>query len=236
MAEREKRSAYCWVPKNVRILDIGCGFGETLGYHKSRGCEVYGVDADENVRRVADKFGFKVHVGLFDPNNYEPNYFDYVTMDQVIEHVTDPLATMRGIATVLRGGGRAILSTPNVGGWGARLFRRRWINWHAPYHLQHFSRRSMTIAAAQAGLAVERAMTITSSEWLCYQWIHLFTFPKMGEPSLFWSPKGKGREKAQTRLKMFARVHRTKVDHIVTRLFDFLDIGDNYVYFLRKNG
>src|SRR3974377_2269236 len=47
-----KASAYLWVPKNVRILDIGCGFGETLAYHKSRGCDVYGVEADENIRRV----------------------------------------------------------------------------------------------------------------------------------------------------------------------------------------
>ena len=36
-------TAFRWVPKNVRVLDIGCGFGESVGYHKSRGCDVYGV-------------------------------------------------------------------------------------------------------------------------------------------------------------------------------------------------
>src|ERR1039457_753054 len=60
----KSHSAYCWVPENVRGLDIGCGFGESLGYHKSRGCDVYGVEADENIRRVADRYGFRVHVGL----------------------------------------------------------------------------------------------------------------------------------------------------------------------------
>lgn len=232
----ERRSAYCWVPKNVRVLDIGCGFGETLGYHESRGCEVYGVEADENIRRVAEKFGFKVHIGLFDPDNYEADYFDYVTMDQVIEHVTDPLVTMRGIARVLKVGGTAILSTPNASGWGARLFGSRWINWHAPYHIQHFSSSSMRIAAGQAGLSVEKAKTITSSEWLYYQWIHLLTYPKNGEPSTFWSPHGIRSDKVKIILKALSYIHRTKIDHIITRFFDAIGIGDNYLYILRKNG
>ncbi len=38
------------MPRNVRVLDIGCGFGESLGYYEARGCEAYGVEADENTR------------------------------------------------------------------------------------------------------------------------------------------------------------------------------------------
>ena len=34
-----KASAFRWVPPNVRVLDIGCGFGESLGYHRARGCD-----------------------------------------------------------------------------------------------------------------------------------------------------------------------------------------------------
>ena len=121
----ELSSAFRWVPKNVRVLDIGCGFGYTLAYHQARGCEVWGVEADENIRRVADKYGFKVHVGLFDPARYEPSSFDYVTLDQVIEHVTGPIQTLLGIAQVLKPGGVVVLSTPNQSGWGAAIFRRR---------------------------------------------------------------------------------------------------------------
>lgn len=230
----ERRSAYCWVPEDVRVLDIGCGFGEALGYHKARGCDVYAVEVDENIRRVAEKFGYKVHVGLFEPNIYKPGFFDYVTMDQVIEHVADPLAMLRGIAMILKPGGMAILSTPNADGWGANLFGRRWINWHAPYHIQHFSIKSMKIAAEGAGLIVERVRNITSSEWLYYQWIHLLTFPKMGEPSVFWSPRAKPGFKDNVLLRLLAIVHSTKINHVITRLFDALGIGDSYLFFLRK--
>jgi 2-polyprenyl-3-methyl-5-hydroxy-6-metoxy-1,4-benzoquinol methylase len=230
----ESRSAYGWVPKNVRVLDIGCGFGESLGYHTARGCDVYGVEADENIRRVADKFGFKVHVGLFDPDLYEENFFDYVTMDQVIEHVTDPVSTMQGIARVLKQGGIAILSTPNSNGWGARLFGRRWINWHAPYHIQHFSLLSMTTAAQKAGLSVEKVKTITSSEWLYYQWLHVFTYPNMGEPSPFWSTTMARNFKVKIIFGILTLVHWTKINHVITRFFDALGMGDNYLFILRK--
>jgi SAM-dependent methyltransferase len=229
-----KRSAYTWVPENVRILDIGCGFGQTLGYHKARGCEVYGVDADENLRRVAEKFGFNVQVGLFVPTLYEANYFDYVTLDQVIEHVIDPIETLQGIAQVLKPGGMAILSTPNAHGWGAKLFGRIWINWHAPYHLQHFSCDSMRIASEKAGMYIEKVSTLTSSEWLFYQWIHLLTFPEMGKPSPFWSPKGIKDLKTKLVFKFLHLMHLTKINHVITRLFDAVGTGDNYLYFLRK--
>lgn len=228
------RSAYCWVPGNVRVLDIGCGFGETLGYHKDRGCEVYGVEADENIRRVADKYGFNVHIGLFDPNQYEHDFFDYVTLDQVIEHVTNPIETLQGCARVLKPGGIAILSTPNANGWGARLFGRRWINWHAPYHLQHFSKESMRIAAEKSGLCIESVKTLTSSEWLHYQWNHLLMFPQMGEPSPFWSPKAKLGLMDKLIMVTLGVMHRTKFNHIITRLFDAIGAGDNYLFFLRK--
>lgn len=230
----EKSSTFRWVPENVRVLDIGCGFGESLGYHQARGCDVYGVEADENIRRVADRFGYKVHVGLFDPSVYEGDYFDYVTMSQVIEHVTDPVQTLRGIARILKPGGVAILSTPNASGWGARLFGRRWINWHAPYHLHFFSGRSMRLAAAQAGLEVERTVTLTPSAWLHYQWIHLISYPLPGKPSVFWAPGGKWTLPQKAVLKVLSVMHRCKVDHVITRLFDALGYGDNRLYFLRK--
>lgn len=228
-------SSFRYVPQNVRVLDVGCGFGQSLGYHTARGCDVYGVEADENIRRVAEKFGFKVRVGLFDDSIYEPEFFDYVTMDQVIEHVTDPVSTLRGVARILKPGGTAVLSTPNAGGWGAKIFGRRWINWHAPYHVQFFSRRSMQLAAEQAGLVLAEVKTITSSEWLHYQWIHLIIYPKHGELSRFWSPNQDRRSLLQRLiLKALHLMHRIKVNHLITRLFDSLGLGDNYVFVLKK--
>jgi len=227
-------AAGSWVPPKVRVLDIGSGFGETLAYHLNRGCDAYGVEMDENVRAATEKFHFKVHIGPFDPNCYASGFFDWVTMQQVIEHVEDPVETLRGVAQVLRPGGGAVLSTPNANGWGARVFGRRWINWHVPYHCHFFSGESMQLVAQEAGLQVEKVRTITSSEWLRYQWAHLVTFPAEGELSPFWSPYGRRSLPVKISQNLLEVFHYVRINHMITRLFDSLGVGDNYLFLLKK--
>lgn len=228
-------SAFRWVPCNVRVLDVGCGFGQSLGYHTVRGCDVYGVEADENISRVVEKFGFKVHIGLFDDTVYSREFFDYITMDQVIEHVTDPITTLRGVSRILKPSGTVILSTPNARSMGARLFGKRWINWHIPYHQQFFTRESMRLAAAKAGLVVTEVKMKTSSQWLLYQWIHLVTYPEQGQPSWFWSPiKSSARLHHKIIVRVLMVLHKIKINHCITRILDGLDLGDNLLFFLKK--
>lgn len=230
----ELYSPFRWVPKGKKVLDIGCGFGESLGYLREQGCDAYGVEADENIRRVADKYGYNVHVGLFDPANYQTEIFDVVTMGQVIEHVTDPQQTLKDIARVLKPGGLAILSTPNAEGWGAKIFGRRWINWHSPYHLHFFTPASMQIAAEKAGLRLESSNCKTPSYWLHAQWLHLLTYPQRGDASIFWAPGGHWNLVRKLCRFVLRLVHRLKFDHLATRLADAVGMGDNRLYFLRK--
>ena len=227
-------STFRWVPKNVRVLDIGCGFGESLGYHKSRGCEVYGVEADDNIRRVADQFGYNVHVGLFDSSLYQQNFFDYVTMSQVIEHVEDPVSTLAAITGILKPGGLAILSTPNLNGWGVRVFRQYWINWHVPYHLHYFTEKTMRDIAAKSGLILETVETVTPSQWLYEQLIHLFTYPSHSVASGYWTYSNRWTFVQRVVLKIFWVMNKLRITHLLTRCFDALGVGDNKIYFLRK--
>jgi len=234
-----KSSAFRWVPANVRVLDIGCGFGESLGYHAARGCDVYGVEADENIRRVADKFGFNVRVGLFDASNYESEFFDYITMDQVLEHVTDPREVMQGVSGILKPKGKVVITLPNAQGWGTKVFGKKWINWHAPYHLQFFSKQSMQKLAQDSGLELVSVQTITSSAWLHYQWLHLLTYPQKEQPSGFWAGTACGKKvdlSLRTRIimRLLMYMHKLKVNHIITRLLDAIGWGDSYVFMLRK--
>lgn len=228
-----RASAAFWVPPRTRVLDIGCGFGESLAYHRMRGCDAHGVEADRNVANVAQHHGLSVRIGLFDPDAYAPESFDYVTMDQVIEHMVDPIAALRGVARVLRPDGQLVMSTPNADGLGARVFGRRWIHWHSPYHLHFFSARSLDAAAAAAGFEICSSRTVTSSEWLSYQWIHLLTAPPPGERSVFWSsaPRSLSQRALITSLRA---AHRLGGDHAVTRLGDALGLGDNLVVTLRR--
>jgi len=228
-----RSSTVFWVPRGVHVLDIGCGFGESLAYHRERGCEVWGVEADRNLARVAERFGFDVHIGLFDPSAYAPASFDVVTMNQVIEHVIDPIETLRGVHGILRPGGKLVISTPNASSVASRLFGRRWINWHAPYHLQFFSRESLRRAAGSAGLELVSLETVTSSEWISYQWIHALVRPPEGRRSAFWSSTPRSAVEQAVILSLRLG-HRLGFDHVLTRLCDALQVGDNFVGVLAR--
>jgi 2-polyprenyl-3-methyl-5-hydroxy-6-metoxy-1,4-benzoquinol methylase len=230
----EMQAPFMWIAPGTNVLDVGCGFGQSLGYLQAKQCNAYGVEADENIRRVAEKFGYKVHVGLFDPSLYENDFFDFVTLGQVIEHVTNPLETMRGIASVLKPGGIVVLSTPNADGWGARLFGKFWVSWHAPYHLHFFTRESMQKVADDAGLELCSIKSVTPSDWLYNQWLHMVTIPRSDTPSIYWSLKGRWKPWQTLFRVLFDICLRLKVNHVITRFFDIIGAGDNRLYFLRK--
>ena len=231
-----KSSAFRWVPPGVRVLDIGCGFGESLGYHGARGCDAHGVEADNNILRVGQRHGLQVKAGLFDAAQYEPGSFQVVTLDQVIEHMDDPAAVLRGVQQVLEPGGMVVVSTPNAEGWGARLFGSRWIHWHAPYHQQFFTRRSMARCAAAAGLRLERAVTVTHAAWLDFQWGHLVTYPAAGEPSAYWQPGARRSGLQRLGLRLLRLANAAGLNALLTRAMDGVGHGDNVVYVLRKPG
>jgi SAM-dependent methyltransferase len=196
---------------------------------------VYGVEADANARRVADKYGFKVHIGLFEAQDFKPNMFDYVTLSQVLEHVVDPIKTLRDVSTVLKEGGFAIISMPNANGWGAKVFGRRWINWHIPYHLQFFSDNSMSKAAKQAGLELVRNSTVTSSNWIVHQLVHLIEYPAQGNSSAYWAGKGRSSGIVNKMIRKTISASRLfLVPQLLTRFMDLLGRGDNRVLILKK--
>jgi SAM-dependent methyltransferase len=230
-----KSGAYRWVRPGATVLDIGCGFCESLSYLTARGCKVLGVEADTNVRRVAERYGFNVHIGLFEAKLYGPETFDYVTMSQVIEHTIDPVQTLKEIATVLKQNGFAVLSTPNPNGWAARLFGKRWINWHTPYHMQFFSEKSLKLAAEQAGYKVITNITLTSSNWIIHQLAHLVVYPKVGKPSSYWAKtKGKKPSISKIPIKLIAASRLLLIPQLLTRFFDVLQMGENRIVILQK--
>ena len=235
----DKSKAYKWVPKNVRILDIGCGFGESLDYHQHRGCDVYGVELDENVSYLKDKY--KLEIGPFDSTRYERDYFDYITMDQVLEHIQNPVHFLADVMKVLKPGGFIIISTPNVKGWGRYVFRKKWIHWHVPYHCQFFTKKSLGILAQKCNLGIIRQATITDSIWLHLQWMHLLNYPKITEPSTFWAQhmymeklSKNIQKKRNIKDKLAGMLWRRKCNDVISRIFDTINIGDNILCILQK--
>lgn len=97
--------------------DVGCGAGLLCEPLARLGAEMVGIDAaPENIaaaRLHAEGQGLAIdyRTGSIDVLGAEP--FDLITSLEVIEHVEDPAAFVRGLAGALAPGGLLILSTPN---------------------------------------------------------------------------------------------------------------------------
>jgi 2-polyprenyl-6-hydroxyphenyl methylase / 3-demethylubiquinone-9 3-methyltransferase len=99
-----------------RALDVGCGAGLLAEPLARLGAEVTGVDAArENIAVAAlhaREMGLSIDYRAGGIEGVADRY-DLVTCLEVIEHVADPAAFVRGLAEAVAPGGLLVMSTPN---------------------------------------------------------------------------------------------------------------------------
>jgi 2-polyprenyl-3-methyl-5-hydroxy-6-metoxy-1,4-benzoquinol methylase len=105
--------------KNKKILDIGCGFGWFEQSKAKEAKEIIGIDLNKKDLEIANKECNLKNVrfkkgSVLNLKNLKENYFDFVVMFDVIEHI--PLKTEQKaliqIKRVLKKKGILIISTP----------------------------------------------------------------------------------------------------------------------------
>jgi len=113
------------IPPGAKILDFGCGIGDSVRTLLGLGYDAYGVDVVEYWDRDYDKFWhvankpsaeMAARLKLLDPSSYrlpfEDGTFDFCFSDQVFEHVFDYKTTMSEIVRVLKPGAASVHNFP----------------------------------------------------------------------------------------------------------------------------
>ena len=105
-----------------KFLDIGCGDGLLLDMARKYDWNVEGYDVDkETVERVEKRIGVTVRSGDFHSIEWQHNYYDMITMHQVLEHLKNPRSYLEKVHDMLRGGGLLFIASPNIASLSARI-------------------------------------------------------------------------------------------------------------------
>ena len=91
------------------VLDFGCNWGKWASMALAHGCEVYGVD----VNRAAAEFCSSRGIKMISFEEMRGLQFDFINVDQVLEHLSEPLLVARHLAACVKIGGFLKFSTPN---------------------------------------------------------------------------------------------------------------------------
>lgn len=150
---RSNRKARVPLPhRGARLLDIGCGNGAFVKKAIAWGWDAEGLDPDPDVAAaVSPRLSARITTGALADINYPDARFAAVTMDHTIEHVHDPVSTLREALRILQPRGLLWVATPNVDSLGHRLFKRDWRGLEPPRHLVLFNAKALRAALAAAG-------------------------------------------------------------------------------------
>ena len=128
----------------TNLLDIGCAqgfflFGASKAGYTTKGIEI-AQDAAVYARR---EFGLDIEAKPFEELQFAENYFDVITLWQVLEHVPYPLMMLKAVHRMLKPGGLLVVSTPNIEAIPAKILRKRW--WDIKrLHINQFTTRTLT--------------------------------------------------------------------------------------------
>lgn len=175
------------IQPHTKVLDIGCGSGVSLLEIQALGAEAYGTEEDRNVEKIAQALGLKIFFGDIMQAGYPDQFFDTITMSQLLEHISDPVQFLKNVKTKLKPTGQVVMSFPNIDGSQQQHTGRKWINWHIPFHVNFFTRQSIQQVAEQAGFTIQTVRTITPNVWIQLQLQANQAKLVMGQASTVWT-------------------------------------------------
>lgn len=149
--------------KDLGVLDIGCGPGWFLRAAADRGWKTQGIEPSKQAARHARELGLNIATAMFDETT-APKLArcDVVHLNNILEHVADPVALLRLAIGRAWPGGLVCVGVPNDYNALQKAARasgtKAW--WLAPpHHLNYFDFASLEALLQRCGLEVVETLT-----------------------------------------------------------------------------
>lgn len=128
--------------KTDSFLDYGCGHGMVVQYLRECG--------------FANSHGYDPYApqeGFGNPTTLQRRPFDYILLQDVIEHVEDPNALLSELNALLAPGGHILIGTPNAANIDLTQpsLSDSYNEVHVPYHLHIYTREALESLGCRQG-------------------------------------------------------------------------------------
>jgi len=144
-------------PGQGKIVEVGSSCGFLLKEFKDEGWQVLGIEPDRNAcRHAVQQLGIEAINSVLEAARLPDESADVVVMLHVIEHLADPVSTLREIHRILKPGGHLVVETPRYDTLMFRLLGRRERSVSCDGHIFFFTTDTLRKAYEVAGFSLER--------------------------------------------------------------------------------
>jgi len=135
---------------DLSIIEIGCSSGGTIDGLKIAAKSVQGCDLDiEAIKFSQDKFNLNVEVGMYP--SYLPDGAKLFILSHILEHVFNPLQTLKEIRLIMNPGDYLFIAVPGINGVSAGDYKNDLRRYFHIAHVTDFTRTTLTNVANYAG-------------------------------------------------------------------------------------
>ena len=149
------------------ILDVGAADGAHFDIWKTEGAwEFAGFEFNPEIAADARAQGRDVATATIETFDARGRTFDLIIMNHLLEHVQDPLDTMRRAVALLKPGGYLVGEVPSLKSIDRWMFGNYWGGCHWPRHLHQFTPETLSSQLTNAGFETPRIhYLLHTSHW-----------------------------------------------------------------------
>lgn len=208
-----------------RWLDVGCGGGTILQEAQRQGhWELQGLEpVPDMARYTAEQLNIPVFSGQLEDYDAPAGSFDVITLWDVLEHLPNPVQSMRKIQKLLAKNGLFVFSTPNMNSLDLKVFGKAWLGYDLPRHLYLFPEEVLDQLLSESGFSILQKLCFSGSHGAWYLDFR------------YWKKANPGKKIANLFPKSANSPLFRALSFLPLRLIDALKLGTSICYVVRKN-